>query len=189
MTWCPLCGSSVLYDPVVDGRRLTFGVTGLLYKRNVIFYDHETASLWSQLLSEAVAGPMAGTPLPVLPIMDTMWGEWRRAHPKTLVLSFPTGHARDYNVDPYKSFPLARKPALLVTNGVESKIYSFSELKKAGSHVVDQVGGEEVTILYDHASKTAQVNASTVAITYFVAFLGNLKDFYPQAVIFKAPKR
>ncbi len=189
VTWCPLCGSSVLYDPVIDGRRLTFGVTGLLYKRNVIFYDHETMSLWSQLLSESVAGPLAGTPLPVLPMTDTTWGEWRRAHPNSLVLSFPTGRARDYEVDPYESYPLDRKPALLVTNGVESKIYSFSELKKAGSPVVDQVGGGEVTILYDHASKTAQVNASTGSITYFVAFLGNLKDFYPRAVVFKAPKR
>lgn len=189
VTWCPLCGSSVVYDPVIDGQRLTFGVTGLLYKRNVIFYDHETMSLWSQLLSESVAGPMAGTPLPVLPMTDTTWGEWRRGHPNTLVLSFPTGSARDYELDPYESYPLARKPALLITNGVESKIYPFSELKKAGPRVVDQVGIEEITILYDHASKTAQIDASTGTITSFVAFMNNLKEFYPQAAIFKASKR
>ncbi|MBI4165211.1 MAG: DUF3179 domain-containing protein [Acidobacteria bacterium] len=189
VTWCPLCGSSVLYDPVVDGQRLTFGVTGLLYKRNAIFYDHETMSLWSQLLSESVAGPMAGTPLPVLPMTDTTWGEWRRVHPNTLVLSFPTGRARDYEVDPYESYPLDRKPALLVTNGVQSKIYSFSELKMAGPRIVDQVGGVEITIHYDHASKTAQVNQSNGAITSFVAFLNNLREFYPRAVIYKAPKR
>ena len=189
VTWCPLCGSSLVYDALINNRRYMFGVSGLLYKNNVLFYDGETGSLWSQLLSQAVTGPMASTRLQVLPALDTTWGEWRRAHPNTQVLSFATGHARDYSADPYFSFPLDRQPALLVANKLESKIYPFSELEKAGPRVLDHVGGEEVTIVYDHASKTARANTPTGTVTSFVAFLNNLREFYSEAAIFKAPKR
>lgn len=188
VTWCPLCGSRVVYDPLIDGRRYTFGVSGLLYKRNLLFYDMPTGSLWSQLLSQAVAGPLAGTPLRVLPAANSTWGEWKNAHPETSALSPHTGYQRDYSVDPYISFPLARNPALWVSAGGRMKIYPFSELKKVGSRVADQVGGQSVTIVYDHPSKRAQVEAPEDNVGYFVAFLDNLKQFYPNTEIYKAPK-
>lgn len=30
VTWCPLCGSAIVYDRQVDGMTLTFGVSGKL---------------------------------------------------------------------------------------------------------------------------------------------------------------
>lgn len=189
VTWCPLCGSSVVFDPVVEGRRLTFGVSGLLYKRNALFYDHETMGLWSQLLSHAVTGPMAGSPLRVLPATNATWEEWKKAHPETSVLSFHTGYQRDYTVDPYISYPLARNTALWVSSRGRMKIYPLSELKKVGSRVVDQVGGQDVTIVYDDTSRRAEVEAPGENVSYFVAFLDNLSKFYPKAKVYKAPKR
>jgi hypothetical protein len=188
VTWCPLCGSSLVFDPVVEGRRLTFGVSGLLYKRNALFYDHETMSLWSQLLSQAVTGPMAGSPLRVLPATNATWGEWKKAHPETSVLSFHTGYQREYTVDPYVSYPLARHPALWVSAGGSVRIYPFSELKKVGSPLADQVGGQDVTIVYDDTSRQAEVEAPGGNVSYFVAFLDNLKAFYPRAEVYKASK-
>ena len=68
------------------------------------------------------------------------------------------------------------------------KIYPFSELKKVGSRVVDQVGGQDVTIVYDDTSRQAEVEAPGGNVSYFVAFLDNLKAFYPKAEVYKAPK-
>ncbi len=68
------------------------------------------------------------------------------------------------------------------------KIYPFSELKKVGSRVVDQVGGREVTIVYDDSARRGQVEAPAADVSYFVAFLDNLKQFYPRAEVYKAPK-
>ncbi len=76
-----MCGSGVVYDPVFDGERLLFGVSGLLFQRNVLMYDRKTHSLWSQLGVQAVTGPMAGRRLDVLPMTHTTWGEWKRGTP------------------------------------------------------------------------------------------------------------
>jgi hypothetical protein len=67
ISWCPLCGSGLAYNPVAEGHRYTFGVSGLLYRQNLLLFDQETESLWSQLRGQAVAGPLAGTSLRLLP--------------------------------------------------------------------------------------------------------------------------
>ncbi len=160
-----------------------------MYKRNLLLYDVETESLWSQLLSEAVTGPLAGVQLRLLPSENTTWGAWENAHPDTRVLSFATGYARPYGTDPYAFEEFPRNPALLVSNGSAFKIYPFSELKKAKSPVVDRLGGEKLAVVYDHQSETAHVEGATGAITSLVSFLDDLKEFYPQAEIYKAPRK
>lgn len=52
-------------------------------------FDRETESLWSQLLGEAIAGPLGGHGLEEIPSEVTTWEEWTRRHPDTLVLSKP----------------------------------------------------------------------------------------------------
>jgi hypothetical protein len=87
VTWCPLCASAVGYDRRVGNRALTFGVSGYLYRANLMFFDRETGSLWSQLVGGAVTGRMRGTALRRVPIVHETWARWRREHPETLVLS------------------------------------------------------------------------------------------------------
>ena len=60
-----------MYDRTVNNKELTFGVSGLLHESNVLFYDHQTESLWSQLKEEAVTGPLTGTHLKALPSVTT----------------------------------------------------------------------------------------------------------------------
>ena len=62
-----------MYSRNVNGREFTFGVSGLLYKSNVLMYDKETESLWSQVKNQAVTGPMTGAKLKVLPSSLTAW--------------------------------------------------------------------------------------------------------------------
>jgi len=54
ITFCPLCGSGMAFDPEVEGRPLTFGVSGLLYNSDLLMYDHQTESLWSQIEGRAI---------------------------------------------------------------------------------------------------------------------------------------
>jgi hypothetical protein len=68
VTYCPLCGTSVVFDRVYDGEELTFGVTGLLYKSDVLMYDHQSESIWSQLKMMSVAGERVNTVLRWLPL-------------------------------------------------------------------------------------------------------------------------
>jgi len=175
---------------VIDGKRYVFGVSGLLYKRNMLFFDRETDSLWSQLLSRALTGPLAGAHLTVLPAENATWGEWRAAHPNTSVMSSKTGYQRDYKQDPYANILFSRDEALLVSAGGETKIYPFSELKKAHSLVDDEVGGARVSIAFDARSKTARVKTvDSTQVTSIVCYLHDLKAFYPAAKIFRARRK
>ncbi|SRR5713101_4404504 len=185
ISWCPLCGSGLVYDPRADGHRYTFGVSGLLYQQNLLFFDHETESLWSQLRGGAVAGPLAGTSLRLLPVNMTTWQSWKAKHPQTLVLSFQTGYKRDYSLDPYRDFPLDRHLAFVISINGETKIYPFSELKKAASALQDDLAGHTFTILFDAKQQSVTVQPSNEeAPPHFVAFLGNVRAFFPNATIY-----
>ena len=76
----------MVYAREIDGRVLTFGVSGLLIMNNVVMYDRETDTLWSQFLAEAVKGPLAGTKLTLIPSQLISWGGWKEEHPDTLAL-------------------------------------------------------------------------------------------------------
>ena len=82
----------------MDGRHLTFGTSGLLYRSNKLMFDDETKSLWNTFEGEPVVGELVGSGLRLTPraVVTTTWGEWRRRHPETTVLSLDTGHRRNY---------------------------------------------------------------------------------------------
>ncbi|MEM1177673.1 MAG: DUF3179 domain-containing protein [Acidobacteriota bacterium] len=96
--YCTLCGTMILYETTVDGTPHELGTSGFLYRSNKLMYDRETQSLWSTIEGEPVIGPLVGQgiQLPIRGVVTTTWGEWRRRHPKTTVLSLNTGHQRDY---------------------------------------------------------------------------------------------
>jgi len=97
--YCTLCGTVVLYDTVVEGRSYELGTSGFLYRSNKLMYDRETHSLWSTLEGQPVVGPLVGKGirLPWRSVVTTTWGEWKKRHPDTSVLSLDTGHRRDYS--------------------------------------------------------------------------------------------
>jgi hypothetical protein len=72
--------------PIHQGAPLTFGVSGMLWKSSLVMFDRETRSLWSQVTGRAVAGPLRGTALRMLPAIHTRWSVWLGSHPESLVL-------------------------------------------------------------------------------------------------------
>ena len=98
LVYCTLCGSAVPYRATVAGVHHELGTSGFLYRSNKLMYDAATRSLWNTLTGEPVVGPLVGhgIRLEALPVVTTTWGEWRRRHPETTVLSLETGHQRDY---------------------------------------------------------------------------------------------
>lgn len=172
ITYCPLCGTGMAFDPVTNGKKLTFGVSGLLYNSALLLYDHQTESLWSQIRREAVTGRMIGTRLSPFFVSHTTWGEWRREHPETLVLSKETGFLRDYNRDPYSGYEKSPLIMFSVVNrdgrfhpkewvlGIElegvAKAYPFSELRKKAGPLHDLIAGREITIRFNEKGTNAE---------------------------------
>jgi hypothetical protein len=104
VTYCPLCTSALAFDRRVGDRLVTFGTSGMLYQSDLVMYDRQTESLWSQLAAEAIAGVLAGTELTRLPVQTLPWARWREAHPEGWVLSRDTGAPRSYGLNPYPGY-------------------------------------------------------------------------------------
>lgn len=96
--YCTLCGTVVLYETQHKGARHQLGTSGFLFRSNKLMYDKATQSMWSTTWGRPVLGPLAGKGIQLKQghVVTTTWGEWRRRHPDTLVLSLDTGHERDY---------------------------------------------------------------------------------------------
>jgi len=152
----------------------TFGVSGRLYKSNVLIYDHQTESLWSQLMSKAVSGPMAGKELELLPFRLSTWKNWKSDHPGTLVLSTDTGHQRDYSRDPYTSydttsqiwFPVGnvrkdlgpKERVLGITADGRSRAWSLKRLSARPGRHKDDLGDKKIVIEVSEEGEVAAVN-------------------------------
>lgn len=173
ITYCPLCGSGTASEAKVAGEFLQFGVSGLLYNSDVLMYDRQTQSLWSQILSQAVTGSMKGTLLPAVAVTHTTWADWRNRHPDTLVLDANTGFNRNYQANPYGGyerdsnimFPVRfrsegyhpKEQVLgLVLNG-KAKAYPFVELAKGSGEISDVLAGKNIRVRYSHNHKSAEV--------------------------------
>lgn len=91
VTYCPLCGSGVVFDRRVDDEVLVFGNTSALYNSDLVMFDHSTGSYWFQTGGEAVVGELTGEQLKPLASFFMDWGEWLELHPITKVLSRDQG--------------------------------------------------------------------------------------------------
>ena len=99
IVYCTLCGTVIPFESVAGGRHVKFGTSGLLYRSNKLMFDHETRSLWNTFEGVPVVGPLVNSGVELTPhaAVTTTWGEWKRMHPATTVLSLDTGYRRDYS--------------------------------------------------------------------------------------------
>ena len=205
VTFCPLCGTGMVFDANAAGRQLNFGVSGLLYQSDVLLYDRQTESLWSQIKQEAVTGKLIGTRLELLPSTQTTWGAWKKQHPDTFVLSTQTGKVRDYERDPYEGYYTSRDIIFSVGKlnhrfhpkeqvlGVElegfAKAYPFSQLARVKSPFKDKIGKKTVTVTYDSKSRTATIkDSSGKELPSVIGFWFAWYAFHKDTQIYTAPK-
>ncbi|MCZ6527368.1 MAG: DUF3179 domain-containing (seleno)protein, partial [Candidatus Dadabacteria bacterium] len=87
--YCTLCGSMILYKTEHAGVNHQIGTSGFLYRSNKLMYDKQTQSLWNTLWGRPVVGPLADKNIELerMSIVTTTWGEWKKRHPQTKVLS------------------------------------------------------------------------------------------------------
>ncbi len=169
----------------------------------MLLYDRKTDSLWSQVKSEAVTGPLTGTKLRSIPSVVTTWKRWKTLHPNTLVLSTKTGYRRDYSRDPYKFYfnsPLAflgfkgkrdkRLPEKELVLGIvaesEKKAYPFSVLKGLKSPVIDTISGQKIKIHFDKTSEEAYATLNDgTRLTGMVSYWFVWSSFHPDSTVFR----
>ena len=169
-----------MYSAKLNGERVTFGTSGLLYLSNKLMYDRKTNTLWRQFTGEPVVGSLAdsGIRLSIFPVVVTQWHEWVTAHPDTTVLDIKTGIYSSsryspesdprsiyyqYFNSPDTMFPVWRRSSLLDTKTVvlglrvegQAKAYPLDKLAKAVV-VNDELGGEALVIVTDPEAGVAR---------------------------------
>ncbi len=203
VTYCPLTASAIVYDRSLHGKQLTLGVSGQLYQSNLLFYDQQSESLWSQIQGQALAGAKTGSRLVPLPSIVTTWREWRRARPNTMVLSNETGYVRDYSVNPYHDyersqelmFPVARVDSRLpakervlgVEMGKASEAFPFSRMGETKSPINVSLGGSRMQILFDSSSESAIAKRGTRELPVYTGYWFAWAAFHPGTKIWAAP--
>lgn len=206
VTYCPLCGTCMVFDRRDGEEVMTFGVSGLLYNSDMLMYDRESESLWSQLHMESVAGPKVGQKLHWLASEQMSWGAWKERYPDSKVLSTETGHPRSYGRAPYAGydrtestyFPVPKTREELrnkawvvgvVLDGL-SKAYPIKELRALGSTPLeDRVGDTQLTVTYDEDRDWVVVTdrATGKVIPNVRSYWFAWQAFYPRTELFALP--
>ena len=199
VTYCPLCGSGIVFEAVVSNNRLEFGVSGLLYNSDVLLFDRKTESLWSQLMTKAISGELKGEKLKIIPSENTTWADWLEKHPETTVLSLNTGYNRNYATGPYQGYDKSEQLYFPVTDkkgafpnkervlGIEIKgvykAYPVSRLKQGTNQ--DEFKGVPLTITYDPKSENIIATSPTGPVTQMVVYWFAWFTFHPYTKIYK----
>jgi hypothetical protein len=203
--YCPLCDSVSVVDRRISKdkthKTIEFGISGLVLNSNVLLYDRTDQALWSQVSLSAVSGPHTGKALVHLPWEIMTFGEWRKANSKGTVVTFNTGHRRDYQRNPYADyfatdrlmFPVARLDDRLppktrivgIRLGAITRAYPLTRVAAAASQrVEDEIGGEPLVLESDATTEAIRViqmpKGAQVVHTFWFAWAA----FHPQAEIF-----
>ena len=165
LTYCPLTGTGIAWDRVINNNETTFGVSGLIYNSNLIPYDRGSNSNWSQLKLLSVNGSLAGTSVNTFPVIETSWLTAKQTFTDAKVVTTSTGHSRSYGTYPYGDyktnnglliFPvspddsrLQRKERVLgVLANDEAKAYRFQNNGSNIDLINDNLGGISLTVIH-----------------------------------------
>jgi hypothetical protein len=158
VTFCGNCFSGVVFEPLVRGQRLTFDLIGA-YLGAFTMRDDQTATLWSQLTGEALAGPMVGERLVLVESELTRLSEWASRHPastapdmgdvavRAIRPRLPRADAMWWNSVGASDTRLPLDTLVLgVAAGGASRAYPV-DLGRPEQLVIDQLGGVPLALL------------------------------------------
>ena len=163
VTFCPLCGSAIVFDARVNGKTEYFGVSGSLYESNLLMYDVTTQSLWSQIIGEAVVGTKTGTKLTIIPSQVLAFSDVIKNYPQAEVMSNETGFNRDYANGPYGDyntndalyFPISINDTRLPTKEV---MYIVNYAEKSIAFVRNALSATELVTVDNNTLEARIVN-------------------------------
>lgn len=170
ITYCPLTATAQGFKR----GDTTLGVSGRLLNSNMVMFDRDTESYFSQIASVGIQGEHSHRTLDEVNVIWTTWERWRAAYPETTVLTERTGHLRNYQRDPYGSynppggyytqdgtiFPLMHSserlhPKTMVVGGRNDVASAYFVLEELAEARVQATGS--FLAVYDHGLDTGYI--------------------------------
>ena len=166
VSYCPLTGTSIGLNRILEGKKTTFGVSGLLYNTNLILYDRLTDSYWSQMKNQCVAGDLVGNFPKNEILVETTYKTVKEMFQNAQVLSNKTGiySTGQYAVYPYGDYKTNNNRLLFPINNVDNRVpgkervlgvvvnndaqaYRFSDFGNGTKVINTQIGGVAVVVV------------------------------------------
>jgi len=159
VTYCSVCRTGRVFEPVVDGKPEHFRLVGMDHF-NAMFEDKATGSWWRQATGEAIAGDLKGKTLPEFFSRQTSLQQWLELYPESRIMQPDTVYQDEYKGlarydSGFSKGPLTRTYTVswkdkswvvgLVVNG-QARAYDWQQLKKAGI-LNDTLGGGPVVVV------------------------------------------
>ena len=200
ITYCTMCRSARMYDPVLNGKKQTFRLVGARHY-NAIIEDQETKSWWYQATGEAAAGPLKGSRLKEIDFEQSTLAAWLDRYPNSLILQPDTLYSENY--ERLKNYDKVRKYAqdslyndtlpmkwnnwvVAIKQKNRSKVYNWEHVLKYNP-VNDTIGNMSVVVALEKDSLSLhtwnrEVNGKVVEFEFDSAGKGlrdiNTKSLY-----------
>ena len=115
-----------------------FGNQGALWGNAMTWWDHDTGTVWSQPLGEAIVGERKGARLELMAVQLSSWATWKEQHPETVALDAPARSS---------GFRLGSM-SIVVDFGTEVGVYSVTDLSRHGP-ANDVIAGVPIAVVLD----------------------------------------
>ena len=145
LSYCPLTGTSKVWNRKIGGEITEFGVSGLLMNNNLVLYDRNTDSNWSQILDVSINGPLMGVSADLFNTIEMKLKDALILGSDIEIIDPATGfedlyhHSSytNYKMDDIIFYPISvndksippKERVIGVTVGDITKVYRFSDFK------------------------------------------------------------
>ena len=96
VTYCTVCRTGRVYEPVVNGKNETFRLVGMDHF-NAMLEDATTKSWWRQATGEAISGKLKGQKLPDVFSTQTSLATWLLLHPDSKIMQADSAFIKSYS--------------------------------------------------------------------------------------------
>lgn len=146
VSYCPQTKSAICFNRKIRGEVTEFGVSGMLYNDNLMPYDRNSESIWSQMLGKCVQGKLVTEEFKTIMMISASWDMMKKSFPNALVLT-ENDLKRNKNSDNF----LNEGAYFGVIKRLNVDLYSYKSLKNSWT----LIDGQEIVVgnnLYNYIS-------------------------------------
>ena len=174
LSYCPLSGSSAVWDRKIKGISTEFGVSKFVYNSNHLLYDRVSKGHWLPLKFLCVNGELEEFELEGHHLIETTWGHWLMMFPGSKVMEPPAGTGYNYSIDFYEEYK-SHDTQLYSVKPVNTALWAK---EKVHGVIVDkrmkayslEVFGDSTSILHDNFQGLSIVIIGSRSKQFIVSF-------------------
>jgi hypothetical protein len=191
VTYCTVCRTGRIYEPVVNGKHEQFRLVGMDHF-NAMIEDKSTKSWWRQSTGEAITGKLKGAQLPEVLFTQTSLDQWLKLYPSSLIMQADPVFKDSYDSTMEYESGASRKKltgtdslswkkkswVVGVRHNGQAKAYDWNQLMQQRI-IYDQVGSDSIIVVVAQDGKSffafVQPKAQTLSLKQDTLFSNGVR--------------